>query len=927
MAQEIASAYVTLLPSARGIGKGIEEELGGSFDSATRKGESSIKGMFSRVTGLAVAAGGVIAGAFGLSKIFGGGMARLMGIEEAQAKLRGLGNDAASVEVIMANALAAVKGTSFGMAEAATTAAGAVAAGIKPGEDLERVLKSVSNSAAAAGVGMDEMGSIYNKVASLGKAQNDVLQQVADRGIPIYQALADQLGVTTDEVFKMASQGKISFAEFEEAMTTASGTVAEEMGTTLKGSIANLNASLSRIGANFLSGVFPLLAPAIQKLTEWLGGVEEVAKDIGVAFGEWVVSAVERVRVLTAGVQGIIDLFRGDFTPALREAFGWEEDSGIVAVILRVGDGVRGLRDLLNGEFTEAVRSAFGWEEDSRAVDFLISVGDAVRDLQDILSTEGIQGLIDRVADWLSSGGVQKIASALLEGRALVMGAAVALLGMIAEALPVILPEIVDAITNVVIPGIVASLEALLPEVASLIETLLPPLVGAFVGLIDGLAGALSVALPQIVDALAEVLPGILTVVLGLLPSLIDAAVTLFLGLVDGLTAALPAVLAAITDAIPLLIDAIVLALPQLVDGAILLFEGIIEGLTVALPDIIQAVADIIPVLVDAMLLLAPQIVDGAIQLFLAINQGLADAMPEILAALAAAVTQLWESIDERKPEFVAAGLAIIGSIITGIIDSRTSLAQSIAATVMGWVLAPLESAKPGISQKGREWIESLDLSVRGAWTALGEWFAGMGERVKAAIGATNTVLLRLGLELINGFRDGVLQRWIDLKAWLSGMGERVKGAFSNASSWLWSSGRAIIQGLIDGVKSMTGAAGEAVSGVLSYVRQYLPFSPAKLGPFSGKGWTLYSGKAIVSALAEGMRSERDWLERATQGVLAPVQASLAGVDVAVAAAAPAQPSGPSLVQHNYGVDAKELADRNRDQWDHWTTANRVTRR
>ncbi len=52
------------------------------------------------------------------------------------------------------------------------------------------------------------MGAIYNKVASTGKAQNDVLAQVANRTAPIYQALAKQFGVTADEV-KMASDGKV----------------------------------------------------------------------------------------------------------------------------------------------------------------------------------------------------------------------------------------------------------------------------------------------------------------------------------------------------------------------------------------------------------------------------------------------------------------------------------------------------------------------------------------------------------------------------------------------------------------------------------------------------------------------------------------------------------------------------------------------
>src|SRR5699024_9149666 len=124
-----------------------------------------------------------------------------------------------------------------------STAAGAVAAGIKPGQELEGVLKSVANSAAATGTDMAEMGGIFNKVASTGKAQNDVLSAVADRGLPIYQALADQLGVTADEVFKMASAGEIGFDQFEQAMKSAAGTVAEELGGTTMGTLDNLGAA------------------------------------------------------------------------------------------------------------------------------------------------------------------------------------------------------------------------------------------------------------------------------------------------------------------------------------------------------------------------------------------------------------------------------------------------------------------------------------------------------------------------------------------------------------------------------------------------------------------------------------------------------------------------------------------------------------
>ena len=184
---ELAVGHVSIVADTSRLAPGIKKALGGASGYGSDVG-SSIgskissgigKTLKAGVAGVGVAAGGALAGS--ITK----GLGRLTGIETAQAKLKGLGNDAKDVDAIMDNALNSVKGTSFGLGEAATTAAGAVAAGIKPGKELEGVLKSVANSASATGSDMDEMGGIFNKVASIGKAQNDVLSQVADRGLPI----------------------------------------------------------------------------------------------------------------------------------------------------------------------------------------------------------------------------------------------------------------------------------------------------------------------------------------------------------------------------------------------------------------------------------------------------------------------------------------------------------------------------------------------------------------------------------------------------------------------------------------------------------------------------------------------------------------------------------------------------------------------
>lgn len=121
------------------------------------------------------------------------GFDRLTGIDDARAKLMGLGHDAGTVDKIMQSATTSVKGTAFGMAEAATTAAGATAAGVKQGEELTRYLSLTADAAAIAGTSMSEMGSIVNKVTTSGRAMTENLEQLSDRGLPIYQWLGKLL--------------------------------------------------------------------------------------------------------------------------------------------------------------------------------------------------------------------------------------------------------------------------------------------------------------------------------------------------------------------------------------------------------------------------------------------------------------------------------------------------------------------------------------------------------------------------------------------------------------------------------------------------------------------------------------------------------------------------------------------------------------
>lgn len=222
-----------------------------------------------------------------------GGFNRALSIEQAEFKLQGLGHSAEEVDKIMENSLASVKGTAYGLDEAATVAASAVAAGVKPGEDLERTLKLVGDAATISGRDMNSMGAIFNKVAASGKMTGEELNQLTDAGIPMLQLLGDSLGKTNEEVRDMVSKGKIGFDEFRNAIEQGMSGAALTMGQTFSGALDNTKAAMSRLGKTFMDPFMKGMTPALGTLTDIIDmvaagtteGLEEKTKLLGDQLG------------------------------------------------------------------------------------------------------------------------------------------------------------------------------------------------------------------------------------------------------------------------------------------------------------------------------------------------------------------------------------------------------------------------------------------------------------------------------------------------------------------------------------------------------------------------------------------------------------------------------------------------------------------
>src|SRR5699024_8150407 len=111
------------------------------------------------------------------------GFDRLVQTDKAEAKLKGLGYNTEEVGSISDTVNSAIKGGMTTYAEGVDIAAGAMAAGVEEGADLEKYIGLVGDAAVGSGRPVDEMAQIFNRVEGSGKLMTQELNQI-EHGMP-----------------------------------------------------------------------------------------------------------------------------------------------------------------------------------------------------------------------------------------------------------------------------------------------------------------------------------------------------------------------------------------------------------------------------------------------------------------------------------------------------------------------------------------------------------------------------------------------------------------------------------------------------------------------------------------------------------------------------------------------------------------------
>lgn len=217
-------------------------------------------------------------------QIKSGGWNRALNIQQAEYMLEGLHLD---VEQVKNDALAAVKGTAFGFDEAAKAAANFGASGIKAGKEMEGALRGVAGVAAMTNSDFASIADIFSTVASNGKLMTMQLRQFSTRGLNVAAELAKVMNKTEAQINDMVSKGQISFKQFAEAMDEAFGQHAKDANKTFSGSLSNVKAALSRIGADFAEPIVNDMVPVFNSLMNAIDKIHEDLKPLIKQFSDW----------------------------------------------------------------------------------------------------------------------------------------------------------------------------------------------------------------------------------------------------------------------------------------------------------------------------------------------------------------------------------------------------------------------------------------------------------------------------------------------------------------------------------------------------------------------------------------------------------------------------------------------------------------
>lgn len=142
-----------------------------------------------------------------------------------------------------------------------------------PLKDMTEYLTRFGDISQGNGQRFQSFINAFSKASAKGKADMEVLNVYIDQGVQILDALGEQMGVTSAEIVDMASKGKVSFQDLDNALASLAaegGLYYNSMATAsqrLDAMQAGLEESVNALAASFGDMLAPMAAKVLEVFT------------------------------------------------------------------------------------------------------------------------------------------------------------------------------------------------------------------------------------------------------------------------------------------------------------------------------------------------------------------------------------------------------------------------------------------------------------------------------------------------------------------------------------------------------------------------------------------------------------------------------------------------------------------------------------
>lgn len=504
----------------------------------------------------------------------------------------------------------------------------------------------------------------------------------------------------------------------------------------------------------------------------------------------------------------------------------------------------------------------------------------------------GAQGAAQQFSDGLLglvSFAVEKLAELLPSFLDFAFQMIATLATGIAQALPTLVPSLVQLVVDVV--------QVLIDNIPLLIDAALQLVTGLAQGVID--------AIPVLVAALPTLITSLIEGLLAAIPQIIQAGIDLLTALVGALPEIITAIVAAIPEIINGIITAVIAAIPQIIQAGIDLLIALIQALPTIITTIVQAIPQIVSGIVNALIGNIDQIIMAGVQLFVALIQNLPTIIVEIVKAVPQIISGIVQAFASLGGELVNAGANLLHGLWEGISGAASWLWEQVS----GWASSLVSGIKDffGIhspstvfadiggnmadgvgvgftdNMSGVEGDMTAAMGGAGALTAAEAVNAvnnGIIANIEGLSGAVNAIVERVitgltaqaqrlnqaGQDFDKNIASGMISAIVQITAKIPQIVQSIVTAFTAQKQKFVTEGtdidKSIAQGMISGIPQITAKVPQIIQPIVTALR-------SSVSEFTS------AGEEMVRGIWQGFQNLRSWLESKVRSMMEAIVAAV----------------------------------------------------